>query len=322
MLPKFLVVSVVLSCLAVLSGCRDDAVAEVEGGAAPAVTADGGDAADDVVGAAAPAVVAGGKDAAKPATVAAAQPLVISGRVSMEDGSPPRGDIKDIAISISGVSEAAVNVQYSPAVQEDGTYRQKVSPGQYVFNTSRISVIANGNQFDLPLEPVGRFWNKDRDAADGIVQDFVWKVTGPTPYGQSEGLSPANHTHWYGMSVGLSPEIYREDIKASAAAIPDGTKLVFTFKPTTKSIDGRELESVTVERTFKNETLYDADINDLTPASYEMTGAATLPDGTVKPLLLQGHAEYPKYSETVQVKLSKDNIIGGMAKHAIDFTVD
>ena len=256
------------------------------------------------------------------ATAATQQPLMISGKVSMEDGSPPRGDIKDIAISISGVSEAAVNVHHAPAVQEDGSYRQKVSPGQYRFGPSRISVVANGVRFDLPLEPVGRLWNKDRDAADGIVQDFVWKITGPTPDGIAEGLNPANHTHWYGMSINLSPSIYREDIKGPAAEIPDGTKLVFTLQPTSESIDGRDLETVTVERTFKDETLFDPDINDLTPASYELTGTATFPDGTVKPLVLQGHDEYPNFREAVQVKLAKDNIIGGMAKPMVDFAVD
>ena len=269
------------------------------------------------------AAVAGGTAANNSAEPAAPQSLVIAGRVSMADGSPPRGDIKDITISIQGVSEAGERVQYSPAVGTDGAYKQKVVPGQYSFSQGRISVIYNGSvQFDLPLEPVGGLWRKDRDAADGIVQDWVWKVTGPTPYGISEGSDPTNATHWYGMSIQLKPAGWRNDTNKPPTEIPDGSKLVFTLKPTTKSVDGRDVEPVVVERVFSSDTLYDPDINDLTPASYEMSGEATLPDGTVKPLLLQGSDEYPGYKPAVAVVLEKDNIIGGMFKPPIDFIIE
>jgi len=56
----------------------------------------------------------------------------------MEDGSPLRGDIKDIAISIAGVSTAAESVSYSPVVKADGTFSQKVAGGQYTFSIARI----------------------------------------------------------------------------------------------------------------------------------------------------------------------------------------
>ncbi len=247
---------------------------------------------------------------------------VIAGRVTMGDGGPLGGEIKDISVSIYGVSEAAEKVNYSPAVNPDGSYKQKVAGGQYAFSRATITVLYNGGEFTFPLEPVGNLWNKNRDASDGIVQDFVWKATGPTPHGQSDGLNPANHTHWYGMSIGLRADGYRNDISAVPTEIPEGTKLKFTLKPTGESVDGRTLEITTVERTFSRAGAANPDINDIPPAPYELTGTATLPDGTEKPLLLQGPGDYPNYKPMVAIKVEKDGILGGLAKPPCSFVIE
>jgi len=245
-----------------------------------------------------------------------------TGRVTLPDGKPLGGDIKDISISISGVSEAAERVSYTPIVKPDGTYRQKLAGGQYQFNPSKIKVNFGNHQFDFPLEPVGNNSTKNQDAADGIEQDFVWKVTGPTPYGQSQGLDPNNATHWYGMSVGLRASGYRDDIKAAPTPIPDDTVLVFQLKPTSKSIDEQELQPITVKRKFRNDSLSNVDINDVPPANYELSGTAELPDGSKKPILLQGKDEYPSYKESISVRLEKDNLLGGMWKHPLSFVLE
>lgn len=247
---------------------------------------------------------------------------VIAGRVTMEDGGPLRGDIKDVAISIHGVSEAAERVSYGPVVKADGTYRQKVAGGQYGFSRSLVTVLYGDIEFTLPLEPVGNLWNKNRDAGEGIVQDFVWKVTGPTPYGKSDGLRASNHTHWYGMSIGLRADGWRNDISKAPLKIPNGTKLVFTLKPLGAGIDGRLPETVTVERTHSDSVTYDPALNDLVPAPYELSGVATLPDGTVKPLLLQGPGDYPNYKSSVSLPLVKDGLLGGIAKHPVTYVIE
>jgi hypothetical protein len=244
-----------------------------------------------------------------------------AGRITMADGQPLRGEVKDISVSISGVSEAAERVQYAPAVKPDGTYRQKLAPGQYVFNASTITVVYQNGEHRLPLEPVGAAWNKNRDAEEGIVQDFLWKVTGPTPYGQSEGLDTNNATHWYGMSIGLRPDGWRNDTNAAPTSIPDGTRMTFTLEATGPAIDGRELEPIVVERSFKNTGWNSLDLADIPPAPYRLSGVATLPDGSTKPLLLQGQVEYPAYAPTVQIKVEKDSILGKIAKPLLSFVL-
>lgn len=248
---------------------------------------------------------------------------VIAGRVTMEDGSPLRGDIQDVVISISGVSEAGERVSYTPVVKPDGTYSQKVAPGMYSFSSSLFcyAVMMYGDtEFHLPLEHIGRNWNKRQGSEDGIVQDFILKFTGPTPYGKSEGLNIGNATHWYGLSIGMRASGYRDDLKHSAPFPPAGTKLTFTLKATGNGIDGRPIPApVTVERVWQdNYTI--VDLNDLMPAPYEVTGTATLPDGTTKRLLMQGPGDYPHYKPALSLPLKSDS--HNFWKHPCTFVID
>jgi len=251
-----------------------------------------------------------------PPAATAPAPLVITGKVTLPDGrTPPTGEVKDIQLNIYGISEASgEKLSYTPAVKADGTYRQKVVAGQFSFNRGNITMIFNGTtEFTLPLEPVGSNWNKDRDAADGIVQDFVWHPTGPTPYGKTNGLDTRNHTHWYGLSVGMDWSSYRSDLKQPAPLPPDGTKLVFTCVPKSKAIDGTTPTTFQREMTIDAKAVYSTGgLNDLPPANYEITGVATLPDGTTKTLVFQGKGHYPNYVKTLPVILERDG--GGYFK--------
>lgn len=244
-----------------------------------------------------------------------------TGRVTMADGKPLAGDIKDIAISIYGVTEAGQRVTLSAVVKPDGTYRQKLTPGQYSFEPAKITVVSGTNEFSLPLEPVGNLASKNRDSAEPIEQDFVWKTSGVTPYGQSNGSDIGNARHWYGMSIGMRLAGYREDKKAPGVMPPVGTKLIFTIKPVGKGIDGSELQAVTVEREFKD-TYTSHDINDLVPGDYEVTGVAAFPDGTTRPLVFQGDGNYPDFVATLKAPLAKDGLIGGMAKQLVSWSFD
>ena len=64
------------------------------------------------------------------------------------------------------------------------------------------------------------------------------------------------------------------------------------------------------------------DLNDLPPATYDLTGVAKLPDGTTKPILLQGRGDYPKFVETGRVTVETDGVIGGMWKQLFGWVTD
>jgi hypothetical protein len=231
---------------------------------------------------------------------------IAAGRVTFADGKPITGDIDDYTIPINGVSEAGEKVSYSPIIK-NGAYKQKLVPGQYRFSTAKIKVTHGDTVYTLPLEPVGKLWNKNQDAEDGIVQDYVWKPTGQAPtYGEKANIN--NHTHWYGMHLGMSFQGYRSDLGKVSVMLPAGSKLVFTLTPLTKCIDGRDLQPFTIEREWRPKDItYNDALNDLPPASYEITGVAKLPDGSTRPILFQGRGDYPKYVSTGKVPLEPDN---------------
>jgi hypothetical protein len=219
------------------------------------------------------------------------------------------------------VSEAGEKVRYTPVVK-NGAYQQKLVAGQYAFNTAKIKMKFGETVFVYDLEPVGKNWNKNQDAEEGIVQDFVWKPTGArNTYGAKPDAN--NATHWHGLSVGMRFQIYRSDTNKAPVTLPDGTKLLFTLKPTSRGIDGRELQPIIVERAWRpNDIMPNDDLNDLPPANYELTGIAKLPDGSTRPILLQGRGDYPKFVERVLIPLEHDNSLGGMWKQSVGWVTD
>lgn len=233
-----------------------------------------------------------------------------TGRVTLPDGSPLPPSVENVSISIVGISSAGVNVRYQPIVRPDGTYRQQLVPGAYRFSSvwrgvsGTVTVRHQGRIFELPLEPVGNQWSKNQDAADGIVQNFVWKPTGPTPGGIQDGLSPSTHTHWFGMAIATEPGGWLADFYPTdhftrglrPTPVPERTKITMTLRPLTPSIDGRALSDTTIERdidrmgpdggnTYRVRTVT---FHDLPPADYELTGFATLPSGSRHTLFFRG----------------------------------
>ena len=231
---------------------------------------------------------------------------VISGKVTYADGKPIDAPGADISINIYGVSTAGEKVSYSPAVKADGTYRQKAVPGSYRFNNmNTVKVTFDGQNVLLPLEPIGSNWSKDQDVADGIVQDFVLKLTGRTPNGNG---SQDNFTDWYGVSIKPMYSGYRNDLKQSTKPLPEHTKLTFNLKPTGPRIDGKPAEPVTVEREYTNYGVKPSLLNDLPCADYDMTGTITFPDGTTKPMVFE--VKYAQFQPVQPVKFSTGSSTG------------
>jgi len=238
------------------------------------------------------------------ATPPAPRPNHVTGRVTLPDGKPIPGDVRDVTVAIVGITEAGQNVTLSPLVKEDGSYVQRVTKGLYSFNTGEVKVGYNGIEFVLPLEPVGRFWQKRRESEEGITQDFVLRYTGPTPAGQAVGLQPQNATHWYGVSFSLQWQSYRQDLKRVTRAPAGVTTLVFTCRATGPGLDGAPIAPFTRELKWDPAKFSpDFALNDLPPANYELSGVAVLADGSRKPLLLMIPGEAPNFAPVLKATL-------------------
>lgn len=249
----------------------------------------------------------------------------ITGRVTTADGKPITTAGVSCNLAISGVSDAGEKVGFSPGVKPDGTFKQKVPPGSYRMQTGKITVAYNGTEFTFDLEPQGDQYKSDRDGKEGFTQDFVWRVTGPKLFYKNDKPDPSNATHWNGMNIAVRAAGYRNDIGKVAAPPPDGTIFTFTLKPAGngKAIDGSDLKPLTFERAWNSKTYpYMTDLNDFLPGDYELTASAKLPDGTTKPVLLQGRGNYPNYVSVVKATLEKDALLGGMWKQSVDWVVE
>jgi hypothetical protein len=267
-----------------------------------------------------------GGDDAQAQNAVAPQANVIAGKVTTADGKPIATPGVSINLSISGVAtQSAEKVNFSPAVKPDGTYKQKVPEGSYRVNYGKITVPYGGDEFTFDLEPQGTEYKNNRDSSEGIVQDFVWRVTGPRLMYKDGKLNPNNHTHWNGMNLGMRYAPDREDLQKGADPVPEGTKLTFTLTPVAgkKAIDGSELKPVTFEREWRPKDITpNDDLNDFLPGEYTVTGVAKFPDGTTKPLVFQGKGDYPNYVPAGKVTLEKDGIIGGMWKQLFSFGIN
>jgi hypothetical protein len=222
-------------------------------------------------------------------------------------GKPITSPGAKLSVQIAGVSsKSGEKVYYNPAVKPDGSYEQKLVDGSYQFTGARIDIPFNNKQFSFALEPVGDD-RSDREAAQGIVQDYVWKLRGLRP-----GYAPdeSNFTHWHGGSVNMSFQLYREDLKKAVNKAPGGTKCVFTLTPKGKLIDGSEGKVLTFTREFdtvltglKNSYLHDVPIG-----LYTVKGEEISPDGSKKPLAME--QQYGKYGETADVEFAPGSSAG------------
>lgn len=241
-----------------------------------------------------------------------------AGRVTMPDGKPITAAGAEIAIAINGISEAGERVSYSPIVKPDGTYRQKLAAGQYRFSQGTVQIEFGGQKYRFYLEPVGADSNKNRDAADGITQDFVWKITGERP-GSDHDVN--NHTNWYGGSVGVRFATWSNDINKAPPALPDGTPITFTLKPTSaKRVDGADAQPLVIERKYQARWTQCDSLNDIPPADYELTGVAKLPDGTTKPLLFE--VEYAKFKSVQPIHFGPDLIMNHVNTQLTSWVVE
>lgn len=261
----------------------------------------------------------GSESSGDPSAPMKAESGYIVGRVLGSDGKPI-AVAQDIALNVEGVSEAGERVNFSPAVKPDGTFRQKLVAGSYRIGRSTVDVKFGDHVFTYDLTPQGELHDKNREANDGITQDFVWNMTGQRTSGTPD---PNNHTHWYGMTIGMQFSLYRDDIRQATTAPPAGTTLVFTLKPMTTLVNGQAGQTLTIEREWRPRDITTNDnLNDLPPATYEITGVATLPDGTTKTILLQGPGDYPKFGPAATAVLELDGLLGGMSKPPIAWVLD
>jgi hypothetical protein len=257
---------------------------------------------------------AGAADAPAPSKP---KPGYAVGHVLKEDGKPITVPGAKITVAFHGISsKSGERVEYAPKVKPDGSYEQKLVDGTYHVFAAQLQVPFQGKTFLLALEPLGDD-KSDQDSEKGIAQDYVWKVKGLRPGKEAD---EGNFTNWYGASVGMKLDTYRNDVKKSVPRPPQGTKYVFTLTPQGKLIDGSDGQVLTFTRGIdrvlggleKNGSL-----NDVPIGVYIVKGEEVAPDGAKKPLLIM--QQYPKYGDSAEARFEPGSSTGAWPRN-VNFT--
>ncbi len=231
-----------------------------------------------------------------------------------------RGQVIKVAgakfrVGADGVAEqSAEEVSYAPPVDANGNFQIKIVAGKFRVRAT-IEVSWNGGTYTFDLHPV-QDNTVDQDGATGVVQDFVWKLTGPIPL-YSQNPDPKNSTNWYGGAVTVYPLTYREDLKAPATPDEAGTKYSFKLVPTGTLIDGSPAKELTFERSFDGSRMDNQTLQDIPLAVYTLTGEEITPGGEKFPLVF-GTA-YAKVESAPVVDFPVDGIISGPFKAQLPF---
>ncbi len=267
-----------------------------------------------------PPVTSPAPDVAPPAGPGAGtvtRPGSLTGTIRDEQGRPIAAPGARCLIGVEGISEkSGEKVDYAPGVRPDGTYEARLVDGVYHPIRAVLEVAWNGSSYRFDLDPV-QDDTADRDSKDGIVQDFVWRLSGPH-FRYRQNPDPKSWTHWYGASVRLSPSGYRNDLSQPVTPPPDGTRYSFTLEPVGKRIDGAEARTLTFERTFTGRDLDNPLLHDVPLAVYTLTGVELSADGQRHPLVFE--TSYAKFEPAPRVEFPMDEIVHGV--HTPSFAFD
>ncbi len=241
----------------------------------------------------------------------------LKGTIRDERGNPIAVPGVKYYVSISGVSEkSGERVSYNPPVKADGTYSATLVAGTYHSVSARIEITFNKSSYRFDLDPV-QDNTADRESKDGIVQDFVWKLSGPH-FRYAQNPNPSTFTNWYGGSVNVRLTGWRNDLNKGVEKPPVGTKYVFTFTPMSKLVDGSEGKVVTFERTYTDRGELDNGLLPSVPIGiYRFTGVEIAPGGAERGLIFE--TSYAKFEPQAVVDFPADEILHGPHVHQLSF---
>jgi hypothetical protein len=114
-----------------------------------------------------------------------AKPGHLTGKLSDAQGRP----LSNVTVSVFGFSNNSEPVHrdvkiIGPAAE----YEIPLPDGKYDTPTARIDVDYNGRTYNLPLAAADgtREWAEQKQPNDGMVRDFVWRISGRSPNGDAQ----------------------------------------------------------------------------------------------------------------------------------------
>lgn len=212
----------------------------------------------------------------------------VHGRVTSAAGAPLAG----VEVRAYGTTMAGESVSRSFATDADGRYGGRLPDGIYGVS-SEYHVRFNGHDYRYALDPADGVTGKRHDAAEGIVKNFVWKISGLKP-GQQAGRpgSYGEGNKYYGGYVSVSSQ--ERGFAPERPYFAQGTVLEITLTPQGPLIDGSSGEQKVYRYSFERDQRSSLAwyLDDVPVGSYRASARQIGADGTATPLRLKRSLDF------------------------------
>jgi hypothetical protein len=220
----------------------------------------------------------------------------VVGTITNSKGKPLSGALVRIGGIINGAGNRG---SFETQTDAKGQYKLQVPNGYYHVN-AWYTPKYQGIQASLPLYPVDKDKVKEQFSQDGIVKDFVWKISGPMPVKHPV----LDHNEYYGGVIIFSGQ----DINSTKVLSdpPAGSIIEFTLTPVGPLIDGSKGKVITRKKKLSknlmalNPTQKERLVFDIPIGKYKITAKVTEPNKKSRALRMATR-NTPTYASTVTV---------------------
>lgn len=209
------------------------------------------------------------------------RPGWVTGKATDSQGNP----LTEVSISMYGTTNVGSNTYFSAQVDETGHYAQEVPKGGYEI-TAYVTRQYKDRTYNLWLHPVDNISGTKQSTAEGVVKDFVWRISGPTPRAKKAPKDPGSY---YGGIISLGGEgAYRMSYDVGSTApefeYPEGSTIELELTPSGPLMDGSQGQ--VVKRDLDPAKLNGAVVSDVPLGEYTAKAIMVEKDGTASPLHL------------------------------------
>jgi hypothetical protein len=209
-----------------------------------------------------------------------AKPGKLVGKLADARGNP----LGNVTISVFGFSEKGEPVSREVTIEGPADhYEIDLPPGKYNTPTARLSIEYDERWYTLPLASADntKEWTEQKESAQGMVRDFVWRIAGPVP-----GGDPTRPTGYWGGTIQFD----------KGNELGDAASIEITLAPEGPLIDGSEGKPVTFVRTLPWKSREDHLLFDV-PLGHYVATARLLFGSRPRPLRLFAYTVDPTNPE-------------------------
>jgi hypothetical protein len=219
----------------------------------------------------------------------------VIGTITNSKGKPLSGAL----VRVGGIVNGGNLGSFETQTDAKGQYKLQVPNGYYHVN-AWVFPKYQGVQTSLPLYPVDKDKVKEQFSKDGIVKDFIWKISGPMPV-KRPVLAP--NEYYGGVIIFNGQDINSTKVLSNP---PAGSIIELIFTPVGPLIDGTKGKVITRKKKLSKSLMElhpkqeERLVFDIPIGKYKITAKVTEPNRKSRTLQVATD-KTPTYGSTVSV---------------------